>query len=252
MRYAGAAPGWVLGMRDKFYVADFDDDGKDDLYAFSGTSWGSGYLGMLKSFGNGLLVVNLYPHNLYAGWKMAPHDEHYVGDIDGDGKDDLYVFNWQDWDYAYLGMTKSTGTSLNVVRRYAGSPGQGPQIPGWRLAKGDRFYVSNFGFDRRSDLVVYNTSNWVSKYLGKLVSSGMDLSGSWSMDWVGNWNLGRSDQILVGNYSNVGARPDVFIRNSDYFGMLRGESSGFSMDRIYFHWLYTPLFDSKPWSDSMP
>ena len=38
---------------------------------------------------------------------MRPNDRHYVGDFNGDGKADLYVFNGTNWSIAYLGMLKS-------------------------------------------------------------------------------------------------------------------------------------------------
>jgi hypothetical protein len=34
--------------------------------------------------------------------------------------------------------------------------------------------------------------------------------------------------------------------------MIRRSASGFWLDRIYYHWIYSPLHDSKPWSDTMP
>lgn len=33
-------------------------------------------------------------------WQMRPSDQHFIGDFDGDGKADLYVFNGDAWSIA--------------------------------------------------------------------------------------------------------------------------------------------------------
>ena len=48
-------------------------------------------------------------------WQMRPSDQHFVGDFDGDGKADLFVFNGDAWSIAYLGMLKSGGSSLGMT-----------------------------------------------------------------------------------------------------------------------------------------
>jgi hypothetical protein len=63
----------------------------------------------------------------------SPSDQLIVGDFDGDGKADLYVFNGDDWSIAYLGMFRSTGSALTMVQRYDGD------VPGWRMRKNDQF-----------------------------------------------------------------------------------------------------------------
>ena len=63
----------------------------------------------------------------HAGWQMRPGDRHVVGDFTGDGKEDLWVFNGSDWSIPYLGMLRSTGTSLAMSKRYDGT------MPGWQM-----------------------------------------------------------------------------------------------------------------------
>lgn len=46
------------------------------------------------------------------GWQMRPNDKHYVADFDGDGKEDLFVYNYSDWSKEYLGTMVSSGASL--------------------------------------------------------------------------------------------------------------------------------------------
>ena len=169
-RYDNSMPGWDFTPGDRFYVADFNGDGKKDLFVFNGSNWAIPYVGMLRSTGHGLLArqalrrehaeladaarrpartsatsratarrtsgsstastgrsrtwacsartaTSLSMSKRYdgtmPGWQMRPNDRHYVGDFDGDGKADLYVFNGDDWSIAYLGMLKSTGSQLS-------------------------------------------------------------------------------------------------------------------------------------------
>lgn len=45
------------------------------------------------------------------------------------------------------------------------------------------------------------------------------------------------DEILVGNYNGGGGWSDIFIRNSDWFGLLRSRANRFVLDEIYPRWI---------------
>lgn len=248
-RYDGSLPGWIMRSKDKQFVGDLDGDGTADLYVFNGDNWSNRYLGMVRSTGTALSTVKLFSASL-PGWVMRATDQIQVGDFDGDGKSDLYVFDSGSWLGANLLMDRSTGSDLSFVKRYNGLF---LNIPGWSLRRGDRFFVADANKDSKADLFVWNpAADWATEYLGTLMSTGTGLSGSWSADWVGGWNLGAVDRLLVANYEGGPGRADIFIRNKNWFGLLRRADTGLAMDRIYFHWIYTPLYDAKPWSDSMP
>ena len=97
---------------------------------------------------------------------MRPGDHHAVGDFNGDGKEDLWVFNGSDWSIPYLGMLRSTGASLAMSKRYDGT------MPGWQMRPDDRHYVGDFDGDGKADLYVFNGTNWSMAYLGMLSSTG--------------------------------------------------------------------------------
>jgi hypothetical protein len=251
-RHDGSVPGWTLSSGDHAFVGDFDGDGMADLYMSNTTNWGSPFLGMFRSDGWGLSAVKVFQDYL-PGWSMSSGDQFYVGDFNGDRKDDLYVFNGTNWGIAYLMMAASTGTDLTWTNEYNGSSDEA-SVPGWgQITSGDTFYLADVNKDGKADLFVFNATNWSTEYLGALVSDGTALSGGFIGDWVGGWNLGVVDQFLVANYEGGAGKADLFVRNKEWFGLLRDDPYwGFVMDRIHFHWIQSPLYDSKPWSDSMP
>ncbi len=238
-RYAGSLPGWTMRPRDRFHVGDFDADGKDDLYVWNGDDWPDRYLGMIRSSGTGLTAVKLWVNSL-PRWTAASGDRFLVGDFDGDGGDDLYVWNGGNWAHTYLLMLRSTGDDLAFVQRYDSSSAP---PPGWALGRGDRFLVTDSDGDGKDDLLVYNPAiDWDTEYLGTLRSTGTELEGSWSADWVGGWDLGPADEILVADSQGSGSRSDLYLRTAGRLGLLRRAPDGWVVDRLYHQWIDNALY----------
>src|SRR5207249_79741 len=150
------------------------------------------------------------------GWGgFAVNDLFYVGDFNGDGKQDLYVFNGADWSMTYVGMLRSSGTGFTLVKRFDGDiPGWGGlarndqlfdgDVPGWDgLARNDVFFPSDVNGDGKTDLFGFNCRDWSTEYLGKMISNGSSLSASYVADWIGEWNLGSVDQFETCNFEGV-------------------------------------------------
>jgi IgA Peptidase M64/FG-GAP-like repeat len=229
-RYDANMPSWEMRPNDRHYIGDFDGDGKDDLYVFNGNDWSIPYLGMLRSAGASVSMMTRYDANM-PSWEMRPNDRHYIGDFDGDGKDDLYVFNGNDWSIAYLGMLKSSGLNLSMASRYDGN------VPGWQMRTNDIHYVGDVNGDGKADLFVYNYQDWVVEYLGIMVSSGNSLNSNWVEDWVGEWNLGPVDLFEPCNYEGVSGRRNLLVHNQNWIGMLRAAPL-LSLQKIYYRWIH--------------
>jgi hypothetical protein len=225
-RYDDAMPGWQFQANDRFYVADFDGDGKKDLFVFNGNNWAIPYVGMLRSWGGGFTLVKRYDGTM-PGWQMRPGDRHVVGDFSGDGKDDLWVFNGTDWAIPYLGMLRSTGAALAMSRRYDN------KLPGWQMSAGDRHYVGDFDGDGKADLYVFNGDNWTIAYLGMWRSLGNGLCLVERYDGnVPGWQMRRHDRHWLGDVNGDGKR-DLFVFNhqdwrTEYLGTMVSNGSGVS------------------------
>jgi hypothetical protein len=229
-RYDANLPDWQMSPSDQFFVGDFNGDGRADLFVFNGNAWAFPYLGMLSSGGASLSMATRYDGTM-PGWQMSPSDQYFIGDFNGDGKADLFVFNGDAWAIAYLGMLASTGSALTMVQRYDGN------APGWQMRTQDRHYVADLNADGNADLAVFNANDWAPVYLGRMISTGSGLNCDWTADWIDGWHLGTVDHFEPCDYQGSGRRADLFVHNQDWFGMLRS-AAPYALDKIYYRWIH--------------
>ncbi len=229
-RYDSNLPDWAMRPGDRFFVGDFSGDKKADLFVFNGNAWAMPYLGMLVSSGTTLSMAKRYDGNM-PDWQMRPSDQQFIGDFDGDGKADLFVFNGDAWSIAYLGMLNSNGSSLTMTHRYDGN------APGWQMRRSDRHYIADLNGDKKADLVAFNSNDWAHVYLGRMISTGVGLTSDWAADWIGGWHLGTVDSFEPCNYEGIGGKPDLFVHNHDWFGMLRS-ASPWALNKLYYRWIH--------------
>ena len=264
-RYDGDIPGWGgLARHDELFVGDLNGDGRDDLVVFNGQDWSMAYVGLFRAQSSGLSMTARYDGDIPGWGGLARNDRLILGDFDGDGRCDVFIFNGDDWAMPYLGMFRASGNGLAYVNRYDGD------VPGWGgLARHDHFFAADIDRNGRCDLWAWNHDDWAEEYLGRMISSGSALSANFIGDWVGEWNLGPSDEFEVANFrgrprpwpgkvsggrglqtsARVGRGPsrgpvpqgpvaqgDLYVHNTDWFGVISGRT-GYSLERIYYRWI---------------
>lgn len=215
----GQMPGaWLISDSDRFYIGDFNRDGKDEVVVFNGSDWSTPYLGLLASDGaGGLQVIAIYA-DFIPGWQFSPGDQFYVADFDGDRRDDLYVFNRDNWATPCLGMLASFGIGFYLAKRYDG------QIDGWTMRRQDRLHIGDFDGDGKVDFYLSNTSDWSMPYLAMMRSEGGSLTKVHQYNGtLPNWPMSPTDRFYVGDFSGNG-RADLYIFNGanwkiPYLGM---------------------------------
>ncbi len=252
IKYTSTMPGWGnFKANDQFYIGDFDGDGKSDLYAFNGKDFLQPWFGMLKSSGTALSASKLYYQTLLGWGDMKPDDRFYIGDLDRDGKSDVYVFNGDNFAYAYLAMLRSSGTELSFIKIYS-NDAPGNDVIGWGLNKHDRFVIADTNRDGTADLYAFNSADRGRNTIGTVWSTGTALNGYWNIGPIGNWTLSPSDQLLPARYDRSSGQPTLFMHTNDSFGLLRITAAGLVNDRSYSRWIYTPPYDATPTGIGFP
>ncbi len=231
-RYDGDIPGWGgLSRNDRFFRADLDGDGRDDLVVFNGSDWVMPYLGLLRSNGQGFTLTNRYDGDIPGWGGMTAHDEPLIGDLNGDGRDDLVLFNGQDWSMTYVGLFRSGPAGLSMTARYDGD------IPGWGgLARNDQLILGDFDGDGRCDVFIFNGVDWAKPYLGmfRSVGSGLTYANRYDGDVPGWGGLAAHDQFFAADLDANG-RCDLWGWNhqdwsEEYLGRLRSTGSALKAD----------------------
>lgn len=214
---------WVFRSTDILVPGDFDGDGKDDLYVINLDAWSKPYVCLLKSFGDRFEPVAIYGGEL-PGWQIRSGDRFMSGDFDGDGRDDLMVYNGTNWAVPYFGMLRSTGSALQMTRRYD------KFLPGWEMGRHERFSIADFNGDGRADIVSFNTQSWSQVHLMTFTSDGTKLT--LRDRYYGSirqfWQMRRNDQLHVLDFSGDGMSDIALFNGRDwgpiYLGYLQGDN----------------------------
>ncbi len=87
------------------YAGDFNGDGRDDVLVHNGNS-----IIVYRSNGSQLDVAFSAVERVPGSWQFTAGDRFYVGDFNGDGKDEVVVYNSTNWVMEYLGLLADDGS----------------------------------------------------------------------------------------------------------------------------------------------
>jgi hypothetical protein len=234
-RYDSNLPGWEMRRDDAHYVADFDNDGKDDLFIYNGRNWSISYLVMLRANPSSLSYVRRYDKNLPGTWEMGRNERFFVGDFNGDGKESIIAQDRDSWSQIHLRVYNINGASNGIVQasRYYG-PIEGSNFS-WNMNRKDDLYVGDFDADGSDDLALFNGLNWNGAYLGLFESQAgvLQLRRTYSnvsgFTPLPGWGLQRKDRFWVSDVDGD-KDSDLIVYNhenwdSQYLGILRSNGA---------------------------
>jgi FG-GAP-like repeat len=205
---------WNIGPDDKYWVSDFDGDGRDDVFVRSPE-----YAGLFMSRGDRLEQTWIVQDQL-GEWNLGPDDQHWVGDFDGDGKDDVFVRSPE-----YAGLFMSRGDRLEqtwIVQ---------DQLGEWNLGPDDQHWVGDFDGDGKHDLLTWNRrdTDWISIWTG----DGTRLQVSWikgeSLAIPGVQyllDLQRAGDVRIGRFNEDDNDDIVLLQPTEVQAILRGRQIG--------------------------
>jgi len=223
---------WRGRAADILLPGDFDGDGDDDLYVVNHSSWSNPYVVFMKSHGNRFEISGGYTGDL-PGWERRAGDVFHVLDFDGDGRDDLVVYNGTNWSVPYLGMLRSTGAGLQMVRRYD------KFLPGWEMGRHEKLHIGDFNGDGREDLIAFNRDSWAQVHLlvYRSVGNGLALADRYYGTIPGFWQMRRRDNLQVLDFTGD-QKSDIALFNGldwgpTYLGYLTSDDGKLSGRRRY-------------------
>lgn len=143
------------------------------------------------------------------GWNLGAGDRELVGDLDGDGRDEIYI---RSDDYA--GVIEWQGAGFHTVTV------QHDWIDQWNLGKDNWERIGDFDGDGAAEVYI-RSPEWAG--ILKLVAGHLKLQ-SIQHDWVDQWNLGKDNEEFVGAF-RFPDRDEIAIRSPDWLGLLRYDAA---------------------------
>jgi subtilisin family serine protease len=176
---------------DNIYTGDFNGDGRIDILTFNPS--GGAVVRLSKIDGNG--NWNGW-ENHWAAWPSV-YSKVYIGDFNGDGKDDILTVNPANGGAVLRQSTGGAGTWIGWSNKWAAWPSNYNQV-----------YVGDFNGDGRSDILTRDPVTGGAVIRQSIVSSGnwTGWSNKWAA-WPSNYN-----QVYVGDFNGDG-RSDILTRD---------------------------------------
>ncbi len=200
---------WNLRAQDRELAGDLDGDGRDEIYIRS-----NNWAGILEWTGRRFHTRTLTEDRV-GEWNLREQDREYIGDFDGDGREEVFVRS-NDW----AGLIALENDDL--ILRYI----EDDRIEEWDLRAQDRSHVGRFTQKQRDEIMV-RSNNWIGLLEWDNSSDEMQcaflMSGS-----VGQWNLGSDDEHAIGDFDGDGL-DEIYIRSDNWAGVIKWKNGRFEL-----------------------
>ncbi|MEU6720278.1 FG-GAP-like repeat-containing protein [Nonomuraea sp. NPDC046802] len=190
-------------------VGDFNGDKKDDIVTF--TRGGNADVYVATSNGSGFNAGEKW-HDFFALNGEFPA----VGDVDGDGKDDIVTF------------TRGTTNDVYVALSTGNGFGPAKKVHDHFAPAGEQPRVGDFDGDGKADIAAFTSNNLADVYVAKSTGSGFGPGEKWhdffapagEFPYTGDYDGDGKDDIVT---FTRGTTNDVYVAKSTGTGFGGGE-----------------------------
>jgi M6 family metalloprotease-like protein len=194
--------GWTVSDRDRALAGKFSREsveGGDELFLRNDDAVA------LVAEREAQFIVRSRQDDWIGGWNLGTDNYEVVGDLDGDGFDEIYIRS-PDW----AGVLKWNGGAFDAVTVQEGWIGE------WNLGGDNRELAADLDGDGADEIYV-RSPEWA----GVLELTGGQLTmKSIQHDWIDGWNLGADNQEWVGRFTRPD-RDEILVRSPDWIGVFQ-------------------------------
>jgi|GEM_PF-5073817 len=168
-------------------------------------------------------LVSRHQNGWIGGWNLGGGDRELVADLDGDGRDEIYIRS-NDW-AGVLKWRYGRFRSLTVQHDW---------IDDWNLGEDNWEHMADLDGDGQAEIYI-RSPEWAG--VMKLIDEKLQLLRI-HHDWIGGWNLGSDNSEFAGRFSRSD-RDEIAIRSPNWLGLFQWDEriNRLRLARIQHDWV---------------